>query len=286
MMRLMLIALSALLLTVTAVAQDPAPEPAPNPEPPKPEVKPLPKPAPPEGEAKRNPEPEVPVATPEQLEQIKALIGKLDSRKYPVRESATEELAKLGELAKPALDALVAAKQTSPEARRRAEGLLEQLAIKRWRAQIKGGAIVGGLQLIIRTERASFGAVTDMRFELEIRNTTDKPVPALKLDQLDMQLPHGKSSRSDATGKVTLVQISPKPGGNRWGSRSVGMPAPKPKPLAAGALHRRVLVGTEMLRHGSAGLPKGTYEIHFEMHGKLLGIKAPLKSNVLRFTIK
>jgi hypothetical protein len=59
-------------------------------------------------------------------QRIRALIGDLDSDRFDVREKATAELEGLGELAEPALTAVVR-KGPSAEARRRARGLLEKV---------------------------------------------------------------------------------------------------------------------------------------------------------------
>jgi hypothetical protein len=65
-------------------------------------------------------------AAPVDPKTLERLVTDLDSDKYNVRQKATEELHKLGELAIPALQKLLAG-QPSLETRRRAESLLEKL---------------------------------------------------------------------------------------------------------------------------------------------------------------
>jgi len=59
-------------------------------------------------------------------QRLTRLLADLDSKKYPVREKALEELAKLGELAEPGLKRVLEGKPTL-EVRQRVERLLEQL---------------------------------------------------------------------------------------------------------------------------------------------------------------
>jgi hypothetical protein len=65
-------------------------------------------------------------ATLDDRKQIAPLLKDLDSDRFPVREKATRELARLGELAAPALRRASAA-DLPPEVRRRVEHLLDKL---------------------------------------------------------------------------------------------------------------------------------------------------------------
>ena len=63
-------------------------------------------------------------APPADPKQLTRLLAELDSKRYPVRSRAMRELAALGELARPALEGLLA-KQPPLETRKRVEALLE-----------------------------------------------------------------------------------------------------------------------------------------------------------------
>ncbi len=74
--------------------------------------------------------------------RLARLLTDLDSKQFAVRQNATEELEKLGELAQPALEKALASKP-SPEVKKRAEALLEKL-----RAPITSGPKLQTLRAI------------------------------------------------------------------------------------------------------------------------------------------
>jgi hypothetical protein len=70
---------------------------------------------------------QVPPAAPVEAKRLARLIADLDKEGFEIRQQATTELEKLGEQAEPALRKALAG-QSTPEARRRLEQLVEKLA--------------------------------------------------------------------------------------------------------------------------------------------------------------
>jgi hypothetical protein len=102
--------------------------------------------------------------------RIERLLRELDSPRFAVRERAQKELGELEEKAfLPLKKAVVAA--PSCEFKRRAEKLLERLAIYE-----PGGEVVGGLKLRLTADRDKVKPGETVKLTTAVCNMTDKPV--------------------------------------------------------------------------------------------------------------
>jgi WD40 repeat protein len=138
----------------------------------------------------------VPAAEPENPERLSRLLADLDAERFNVREQATTDLAKLADAAEPALRQLLAGKPT-PEARRRAETLLEGIKLQ------VSQAILRGLRAI------------------EVLDLINTPVARKELEHLAGGAPGVRLTRE---ARAALDRLSPR-SARRWSPPSFNPPA-------------------------------------------------------------
>lgn len=210
----------------------------------------------------------------------------LDHARFARRAAATRALHDVGPPIIPILERFTTVAQT-PEARARARAIIAAISRRLHWESFKGGDIVGGLQLTLRCDRSSYRAGQRIRLRIELDNRADEAKQALALTYLDVKLPSGESTRSDATGKVTVTAVRGVTVRGGWSSSTRGSKPRPPKPLKPGGQVTRAAQLHQLNHHLGGGLTPGVYELHVELYTKAqLGLEKNLTSNKVRFQIR